>query len=619
MSTNPQLLLQNSVTTPLSTLALCLVIAISGCTTDAGKHDEKLAKTDKNNAILAPELAVHDVALVRDKKIEKVKVEGDGEGEALALHAEMQQRQGMMMSMARQAPASMMVSPTTAPLNSREIYQNLSQNGIKQVKVEPVSTFSIDVDTGSYANVRRMLNQGVIPPSDSVRTEEFINYFDYHYPLPNNLEQPFLLSSDIASAPWHADKHLLRIALKGYQPPSTELKGRNLVFLLDVSGSMKQANKLPLLTRSLQLLSAQLNADDSVSIVVYAGASGVVLEPTRGDQQAKIAAALLQLQAGGATNGAAGIELAYQLAAQSFKPQGVNRVILATDGDFNVGIADHQQLIDLIKRHKQQGIALTTLGFGEVNYNDYLMEQLADAGNGNYAYIDTLQEARKVLVDELNATMQIIAKDVKIQVEFNPNTVSEYRLIGYENRALRQEDFNNDKVDAGEIGAGHTVTAFYEVTLVGAKHTNIDPLRYQLPASTATDQDKNEAVFADELAWVKLRYKDPQGDTSKLISQVVKHQHITTFAQQGQDFRFASAVLGFAQQLRQSNYASGMDYQQIESIARESQGEDHNGYRAEFLRLVQNAKSLRANVPTGTHSMQINQDGSTLLTGLVVK
>jgi Ca-activated chloride channel homolog len=612
MLTNSKLLLQNRVKTQMSTLALCLVIAMSGCTSDAVKQDEQ--NTNKSNHSIIPpaELVVHDIALVRDKKLEKIEMAG----QALALQSNMQQRQGMLMAMEGHAKAKMALAPTMAPFDAHEVYQDLPENAIKQVKVEPVSTFSIDVDTGSYANVRRMLNQGIIPPIDAVRSEEFINYFDYHYPQPQNLEQPFSLSTAIAPAPWHSDKQLLRIALKGYQPPSAELKGRNVVFLLDVSGSMNQANKLPLLTRSLQLLSAQLNVDDSVSIVVYAGASGVVLEPTSGDQHAKISAALQQLQAGGATNGAAGIELAYQLALQSFKPQGVNRVILATDGDFNVGIADHQQLIDLIKRHKQQGIALTTLGFGEGNYNDYLMEQLADAGNGNYAYIDSMQEARKVLVDELSATMQIIAKDVKIQVEFNPNTVSEYRLIGYENRALRQEDFNNDKVDAGEIGAGHTVTAFYEVTLVGAKQMSIDPLRYQLP-STSISQSKNNESHADELAWVKLRYKDPDGQSSKLISQVVNKQDIRAFAQQGEDFRFAIAVLGFAQQLRQSDYASGMGYQQIEALARASLGEDQNGYRAEFLRLVQNAASISAYVPAGSHSMQVNRNGSQHSAGLL--
>ena len=337
------------------------------------------------------------------------------------------------------------------PVLNTENYQHYSENGIKSVSHHPVSTFSIDVDTGSYTNIRRMLNQGLVPPADAVRIEEFINYFNYDYAQQSESKSkiksetetesratdPFSVDTAIATSPWAEQRHIMRIGLKGFTPDVNQITGRNLVFLLDVSGSMNQPNKLPLLTRSLELLTGQLSEQDSVSIVVYAGATGVVLEPTQGNHKAKIKQALSSLSAGGATNGQAGIELAYSMAEQAFIKGGVNRVILATDGDFNVGVINHQRLIELIKHKRQKGIALTTLGFGQGNYNDHLMEQLADAGNGNYAYIDTIHEARKVLVDEMNATMLIIAKDVKIQVEFNPDLVAEYRLLGYEKSCVK--------------------------------------------------------------------------------------------------------------------------------------------------------------------------------------
>lgn len=478
------------------------------------------------------------------------------------------------------------------PVNT-EKYQHLTENSVKSVDKEPISTFSVDVDTGSYTNVRRMLNQGMLPPADAIRTEEFINYFDYHYPIPESQSQPFSISTDVALSPWDKDKHLVRIALKGYIPAVEQNIGSNLVFLLDVSGSMNQADKLPLLTRSLGLLSQQLSAKDSVSIVVYAGASGVVLEPTKGNNVAKIKQALMSLSAGGSTNGQAGIQLAYNLAEQAFIKGGVNRVILATDGDFNVGLTDQNQLIELIKREKQKGIALTTLGFGQGNYNDYLMEQLADAGNGNYAYIDTIHEARKVLVDELSSTLLTIAKDVKIQVEFNPSTVQEYRLVGYENRALNQDDFNNDKVDAGEIGAGHTVTAFYEISLRGSQNTYLEPLRYQ--ANQVALVSDGQQKFTDELALVKLRYKPIDSERSILLSQTIQKQQITDFNQQSDDFRFATAVLGFAHKLKQSHYSQNMDYADLLDIAQHAKGSDDFGYRAEFIQLVKSANSMQVN------------------------
>jgi Ca-activated chloride channel family protein len=478
-----------------------------------------------------------------------------------------------------------------------ENYQHYIENGIKSVMQEPVSTFSIDVDTGSYTNIRRMINQGMLPPADAIRIEEFINYFDYDYPQQskNGSDAPFSIDTAIATSPWAQQRHIMRIGLKGFSPDVKEITGRNLVFLLDVSGSMNQSNKLPLLTHSLELLTGQLREQDSVSIVVYAGASGVVLEPTQGDNKAKIKQALASLSAGGATNGQAGIELAYSMAEQAFIKGGVNRVILATDGDFNVGTTSHERLIELIKQQRQKGIALTTLGFGQGNYNDHLMEQLADAGNGNYAYIDNIHEARKVLVDEMNATLLTIAKDVKIQVEFNPDLVAEYRLIGYENRVLNREDFKNDKVDAGEIGAGHNVTALYELTLKASNNRYLDPLRYQV-AQVNNNAKTQDSQFSDELALVKLRYKPASSEKSQLITQAVMVNQITDFKKQSDDFRFATSVVGFAHLLKQSHYWQNMSYQQIIDLALGAKGKDEFGYRAEFINLVRSSATLQVSL-----------------------
>jgi Ca-activated chloride channel family protein len=482
-----------------------------------------------------------------------------------------------------------------------ENYQDYPENGVNLVSQQPVSTFSIDVDTGSYTNVRRMLNQGVNPPKDAIRIEEFINFFDYDYSpdKPESTNTPFSIDTAIATSPWSEQRHILRVALKGYTPDKQAIAGRNLVFLLDVSGSMAQANKLPLLTRSLSMLTEQLTGQDSVSIVVYAGASGVVLKPTKGDNKAKIKQALSRLSAGGSTNGQAGIELAYNMAEQAFIQGGVNRVILATDGDFNVGLSDFDGLIALIKQQRKKGIALTTLGFGQGNYNDHLMEQLADSGNGNYAYIDTIHEARKVLVDEMDATLLTIAKDVKIQVEFNPNQVTEYRLLGYENRKLKQEDFNNDVVDAGEIGAGHTVTAFYELTLTDSNNAYVDTLRYQQNNKKSV---KANQQLANEIATVKLRYKPIDEDKSQLISRPVFINEITDFNQQSDDFRFASSVIGFAHLLKQSHYWQDVSYQQIIQLAQETKGLDSFGYRAEFIQLVRTQASLQSGLQSGLQS-----------------
>lgn len=469
----------------------------------------------------------------------------------------------------------------------RENYAHIDSSPVRRVAEHPVSTFSIDVDSGSYANVRRMLTQGRLPPADAVRVEEMINYFSYQYPQPENRDRPFRVSTEIAPTPWNADTHLLHIGIKGYEVPRKNLPPANLVFLVDVSGSMQAPNKLELLKSSLKLLTRQLGARDRISLVVYAGASGLVLEPTPANQQAKINAALDRLRAGGSTNGGAGIELAYAMAQQGFIRAGINRVILATDGDFNVGAVNHEALINLIEQKRKTGVSLTTLGFGMGNYNDRLMEQLANQGNGNYAYIDTLNESNKVLVNELSSTLFTIAKDVKIQLEFNPAVVSEYRLIGYENRTLRREDFKNDNIDAGEIGAGHTVTALYEITLA-EKPSRIEPLRYGQPMQT-------EGPRAGELAHLRMRYKAPDGDTSKLIEWPLQRSDIVASIDRASDnLRFSASVAAFAELLRGGKQSGKFTFKDVIELSRKSRGDDPFGYRGEFIKLVDLAQSLSA-------------------------
>ncbi len=474
----------------------------------------------------------------------------------------------------------------TQPTNTEQ-YGHIDDNPVKRVTEHPVSTFSIDVDTGAYANVRRMLNQGQLPVKDAVRVEEMINYFSYDYARPQDTAQPFSVTTELAPAPWNRQSVLLRVGLKGYDIAAEKLPPANLVFLVDVSGSMLSADKLPLLQSSLGLLVQQLRAQDKVSLVVYAGHTGVVLPPTAGDQKATIRAALNTLTAGGSTNGGAGIRLAYAMAEQGYIKGGINRVLLATDGDFNVGTVSFEALKNLVEDKRKTGISLTTLGFGNGNYNDHLMEQLADAGNGNYAYIDTLNEANKVLVSEVSSTLQTIAKDVKIQIEFNPATVAEYRLIGYENRALNREDFNNDKVDAGDIGAGHTVTALYEITLAGAAGSRMDPLRYQGEA-------RHPQGDQNELALLRLRYKLPQSDSSQLLEQAIGKAEIKDAGQMSADFRFASAVAGFGQLLRGGRYTEQFGYDQVLALAQSARGKDDFGYRGEFVSLVNLARTLDA-------------------------
>jgi Ca-activated chloride channel family protein len=466
----------------------------------------------------------------------------------------------------------------------REQYGVIVENSVKQVSESPVSTFSIDVDTGAYANVRRMLNAGRLPPADAVRVEEMINYFPYAYALPKGNAR-FAVHTEMAPAPWNANHQLLHIGIKGQDIAKTSLPPSNLVFLVDVSGSMDSPERLPLLKSSLKLLVNQLRPQDKVSLVTYASGTQVVLEPTSGAHKTKIIAALDNLRAGGSTSGAAGIILAYNMAEQGYIKGGINRILLATDGDFNVGITNFDALKNMAEEKRKGGVSLSTLGFGVGNYNEKLMEQLADAGNGNYSYIDTLNEGQKVLVDEMTSTLATIAKDVKIQIEFNPNVVSEYRLVGYESRMLKREDFNNDKVDAGEIGAGHTVTAIYELTLKGSVGS-VDPLRY------GKDKEFGSGI-GGELAFLRLRYKEPEGDVSKLVEWPLYKQDVkSSINQASTEFRFAAAVAAFGQQLRGGKHTGEMSFSDIAKLAGEARGTDTFGYRGEFLRLVNLARSL---------------------------
>ena len=462
----------------------------------------------------------------------------------------------------------------------REQYQALADNPIHSVAEAPVSTFSADVDTGAYANVRRLLNQGRLPPEGAVRLEEMVNYFPYHYALPSD-GSPFGVTTELAATPWNPHTRLLRIGIKASDRSVAELAPANLVFLVDVSGSMDRREGLPLVKSTLKLLVDQLREQDRVSLVVYAGESRVVLEPTSGREKARIRSAIEQLTAGGSTAGASGIELAYQMAQQAFIPNGINRILLATDGDFNVGVSDFDSLKQMAVDKRKTGISLTTLGFGVDNYNEHLMEQLADAGDGNYAYIDNLREARKVLVDQLGSTLAVVAKNVKLQVEFNPAQVSEYRLLGYENRALKREDFSNDKVDAGEVGAGHTVTALYEIVPAGEKGW-LEPLRYGKSQAPVSAKD-------GEMAMLRVRYQQPEGGKSRLIERPITSQVVPA----SEDLRFAAAVAAFSQQLKDARYTGDFSLKDTEALARGARGEDRFGLRSEFVQLVELAQSLR--------------------------
>ncbi|MEJ0028738.1 MAG: VWA domain-containing protein [Rhizomicrobium sp.] len=489
---------------------------------------------------------------------------------------------GLVNSMAARAPMQAAMPPYWQPANTSK-FPDAKPNAVIVAAEQPVSTFSIDVDTASYGVVRDALNAGALPPADAVRIEEMVNYFDYGYPLPEDRKTPFRASVRVYPTPWNKDTQILHIGIKGFDIPKKERPPANLVFLIDSSGSMNEPNKLPLLKRAFHLLVDQLGAKDRIAIVTYAGQVGVVLEPTPGTDKAKILAALDRLEAGGSTAGGEGIRVAYQLAEANFMKGAVNRVLLATDGDFNVGITDHKALEDFVTRERASGVYLTCLGFGNDNYQDATMQKLAQAGNGNAAFIDTLNEAHKVFVDQIAGTLFTIANDVKIQVEFNPARVAEYRLIGYETRMLNRTDFNNDKVDAGDIGSGATVTALYEITPVGSKAAMADPLRYAKPA-------KGDAK--GELAFLKIRYKLPGETVSKLIERPIGNADLAKdFAAVSPDMRFAASVAGAAQLMRHDPYIRDFDYDRARAIATAARGDDAFGYRAEFIRMLDLAKS----------------------------
>jgi Ca-activated chloride channel homolog len=478
------------------------------------------------------------------------------------------------------------VSPNAAPAAfNTEAYDKIDENRFHRVADDALSTFSIDVDSASYSNVRRFLNRGQLPPPDAVRVEELINYFRFSYKNAQD-DAPFSVTTEVAACPWNPRHRLALVGLQAQRLTTEQTPPRNLVFLLDVSGSMTPSDKLPLVKTAMRMLADTLTASDRVAIVVYAGASGLVLPSTPGSRKAEIQKAIADLQPGGSTNGAAGIQLAYEIAGQSFIRNGINRVILATDGDFNVGVTNQGELIRLIEQKRERGIFLSVLGVGSGNLKDSTMEKLADRGNGNYSYLDSLHEARRVLIAEAGATLVTVAKDVKIQVEFNPRTVGAYKLIGYENRILQHQDFNDDKKDAGEIGAGHTVTALYEIIPPGEpiQGTNVDALKYQEgPKPTS-------AASSGELMTVKLRYKQPDGDVSRLISRAV-HDKVGALSP---NIGFAAAVAEFGMLLRKSEFKGQATWSSAQELARRFRGEDPDGYRAEFVRLVELAAALDA-------------------------
>ena len=483
----------------------------------------------------------------------------------------------------------------------RDVFNAPDVNPVKQAATEPVSTFSIDVDTASYSFMRRALNSGHLPPKEAVRVEELINYFPYSYPAPESADPPFKPTVTVMPSPWKPTDKLVHIAIKGYDLKRAERPRANLVFLMDVSGSMGPEDRLPLVKNALRLLVDQLQPDDTVGIVTYASGSGIALEPTKISDKQKIFAAIDKLEAGGSTNGAGGIADAYRLAEAGFDKSAVNRIILATDGDFNVGITDRDQLKSYIERKRNSGVFLSVLGVGQGNHNDALMQSLAQNGNGTAAYVDTLNEARKVLVDEASSSLFTIAKDVKAQIEWNPARVAEYRLIGYETRALKREDFNNDQVDAGDIGSGHAVTAIYEVTPVGAPRL-VDDLRYaKATAETAAASPSPAAATSSggrsdtaELGYLKLRYKKPNETTSQLISLPITDElSKPTITDVPQDVRFSVAVAAFGDIVRGAPYVNGYTYDDVIALAQSARGDDPYGYRAEFINLVRLAKSAR--------------------------
>ncbi len=482
---------------------------------------------------------------------------------------------------AAKANATHIANPGTAR------YQQFDDNPVKQVAQNPLVTFSLDVDTGSYANVRRFLNQGLLPPPDAVRVEEIVNYFPSDWDIkdkqsiPASKPIPFAMRYELAPAPWNEQRTLLKVDILAKDRKSKELPASNLVFLIDTSGSMISDERLPLIQSSLKLLVKELREQDNIAIVTYAGDSRIALPSISGSHKAEINAAIDSLDAEGSTNGGAGLEMAYQQAVKGFVKGGVNRILLATDGDFNVGIDDPKSIESMVKKQRESGVTLSTLGVGDSNYNEAMMVRIADVGNGNYSYIDTLSEAQKVLNSEMRQTLITVAKDVKAQIEFNPAWVTEYRQIGYEKRQLRAEDFNNDNVDAGDIGAGKHITFLFELTLKGQK-ASIDKLRYA-PDNKSAKSDKTK-----ELAWLKIRWKSPQGKESQLVEFPLAF----AIKAPSEDMRFRAAVAAYGQKLRGSEYLNNTSWQQIKQWAQKAKGEDPQGYRAEFIRLIGLAKDL---------------------------
>ncbi|MDH4746734.1 VWA domain-containing protein [Sphingomonas sp. CBMAI 2297] len=563
-------------------LATGLVLAMVAACTDADKH--LAAKPD-------PAAAPPATAVKTAQEAQDIVVTGARQGSATPVVA-----LSPVSISAAAAPRMRAYAGLPEPMPANPYYHDTGrdkftapqQNAFKIVREEPVSTFSLDVDTASYSFVRASLNQNVLPQPAAVRTEEMVNYFPYDYAPARTAEQPFSTSVAVFPSPWSPGRKLVRIGVKGYEIQRAARPRANLVFLIDTSGSMNAPNKLPLVKQSLAMLLDQLDGKDSVAIVTYAGSAGTALEPTPASSKDKILAVIDRLGAGGSTAGAEGIRQAYALAEQNLDPKGVNRVILATDGDFNVGITSDNELKGYVERERGKGVFLSVLGFGMGNYNDALMQTLAQNGNGAAAYIDTIGEARKTLVDEATSTLFPIAKDVKIQVEFNPRAVSEYRLIGYETRMLNRDDFNNDKVDAGDVGSGQTVTAIYEITPVGGPRA-IGDLRYAEPAPAAA------LAQGGELGFVKIRYKLPKSDTSRLITTPIDRGNIfARFEDAPRDARFAAAVAGFAELLRGGRYNGQLSFDEVLAMAGAARGEDGFGYRSEFLQLVRAAKTARS-------------------------
>ena len=481
-----------------------------------------------------------------------------------------------------------MIRGVSAPMPysdmNTENYATIRENGFRNVVSSPLSTFSIDVDKASYSNVRRYINQGMLPPADAVRVEEMVNYFRYDYPEPSG-KYPFNVSAELSDCPWKKDHYLLHIGLKAKSIDKSKLPPSNLVFLIDVSGSMNTPNKLPLLKQAFSMLTGELRHQDQVAVVVYAGAAGKVLDSTTGDEKRTILDALEKLQAGGSTAGGEGLKLAYKTARENFIEGGNNRIILATDGDFNVGVSSTSEMERLVEKERESGIFMTVLGFGMGNIKDDKMETIADKGNGNYGYIDNIQEARKMFITEFGGTLFTVAKDVKFQLEFNPLKVKAYRLVGYENRLLNAEDFSDDKKDAGEMGSGHTVTALYEIIPSGAEEEipAVDPLKYQ-------NQGKGSGKGADEILTIKLRYKEPDGNTSRLFELPLKEQKV---AETSDNFRFSAAVASFGMLLRNSEFKGDMSLEKVVQLAKGAKGDDEEGDRAEFIRLARTVSDLK--------------------------